>query len=218
MQTTGNLRAVRRRARHRAGAMGTFGAGIVGSLLIACGSNDGQASGVDGGNGGGAIGTPCTPTAEYQPNFDGFDLGSINTEVRSPGAPSGAPVCLAYHFQGRVTCPYGQDASGKAPAGASPCVTPDSKSVTGMVFPQCSARPAAKVVFWSCRCANVQGRTDDGSSYCACPSSMTCTQVVSSIGAVEDDISGAYCLPAGVAYDPNVPCLPVCDPSANPCS
>ncbi|HEY2364880.1 MAG TPA: hypothetical protein VGH87_00795, partial [Polyangiaceae bacterium] len=51
------------------------------------------------------IGTPCTPSEEYDEAFLGFDPGEIKIDTTSdPNV-----VCLVYHFRGRSTCPYGQD-------------------------------------------------------------------------------------------------------------
>jgi hypothetical protein len=195
-------------------------AAACGCAPLVCGACGAQSaagpSPVADGGGAHSIGMPCTPEAESNPMFNGYDLHQISLET-SPTTTSGQPVCIAYHFQGRVTCPYGQDATGKAPAGAAPCTTPRGP-VTVPVSPQCVDRPASVTVFWSCRCANTQGRTDDGATYCACPSSMSCVQAFTPIGAREEDISGAYCLALGAAFDAGASCSATCDPTAHPCS
>jgi hypothetical protein len=165
----------------------------------------------------GPVGTQCVPSTEDVATFDGFEVHEVNVVGPSSGSASGGTVCVVDHFQGRVTCPYGQDAQGHAPAGASPCSTPDGPAVVGAVHPWCTDRPASKVVTWSCRCANAQGDTNDGYPYCVCPASTTCTQLVPSVGAAEDDFSGAYCVPNGTQYDPAASCLVSCDPTAHPC-
>lgn len=86
-------------------------------------------------------------------------------------------VCLVNHFRGHVTRPASQ----------------------------CADRPAEKTVYRSCRCANSDGRTDDGARYCACPDDYSCTQLVSQIGP-GDAISGSYCIKRGTAYDPATAC------------
>lgn len=170
---------------------------------------------LDGGDAAAAavIGTPCLPSQETHSIFDGFDPSDLSLDQ----VPSGAPTCLVYHFRGLVTCPYGQNAAGQPPACASPCTTITGQPVVGQVTPQCTDRPASKVVLWSCRCANAQGATNDGDAYCTCPSSTTCTQVVSSLGASEDDFSGAYCLPPGIIADGGAICSVSCDPTTMPC-
>jgi hypothetical protein len=175
---------------------------------------DSSASAVEGGDAMEQIGTPCVPAAESNPTFDGFESTEISL---STGQPSGSPLCVAYHFRGLVTCPYGQSATGQAPAGASPCTTSSGQPVVGAVAAQCVDRPASKVVIWSCRCANASGTTTDGDVYCACPSGTTCAQAVASIGGAEDDLSGAYCLPPDVVIDGGVVCGLSCDPATTPC-
>ena len=61
------------------------------------------------------VGDPCTPEQEYEPSFIGFDEKEVNVESKSFQCQT--RICLANHFQGRVSCPYGQDADGKAPNG-----------------------------------------------------------------------------------------------------
>jgi hypothetical protein len=178
------------------------------SISAACG---------DAGFSPGPIGTPCAPLgAERDSTFVGFNKNELELATCQPEA-SGVPVCLAFHFQGRATCPYGQDANGRAPSGASPCKTPEGQPVTGAVEPQCVDRQASKVIFWSCRCANDQGLTNDGSSYCTCPGGTACTQVISSLGGAGAALAGAFCVRSDVAFDPNSACQTVCEPTAHPC-
>jgi hypothetical protein len=40
--------------------------------------------------------------------FNGFQASEVNLESNSPACRAG--TCLLNHFQGRVTCPYGQSA------------------------------------------------------------------------------------------------------------
>ncbi len=158
------------------------------------------------------IGAPCIPENEIEPSFTGF----VNEEISGAGAPSGAPVCLVYYFRGLITCPYGQSAD--AGSAVCACTTTTGKPVVGEVDPQCADRPAASTVFWSCRCANEQGGTSDGASYCTCPSSATCTQTISTIGATENgDYAGAYCLRNDALRDGGPTCARSCDPVAAPC-
>jgi hypothetical protein len=196
---------------------------ILAALLAACGGTTSPAAATDGGADSapsGAIGASCTPEIEQSPTFGGFRLNEVNLEENSPSC--GGAVCLVNHFEGLTTCPYGQDASGHPPPGASACVTP----VTGQpvapdpavgVPPQCTDRRPSSAVYCSCRCANADGRTDDGATYCTCPGSFTCTQLVTSIGTPGDTTSGAYCVEDGTNYDPRVSCPTLCDPSAQAC-
>jgi hypothetical protein len=52
------------------------------------------------------VGDPCVPEQEYDPTFLGFSAGEVNVESKSFDCET--RLCLANHFQGRVTCPYGQ--------------------------------------------------------------------------------------------------------------
>jgi hypothetical protein len=92
-------------------------------------------------------------------------------------------------------------------------VDPVNKS---RVLPQCTQRTAANAVYCSCRCANVNGATNDGANYCDCPDGFTCTQLVSSIGAMDQGLTGAYCVKNGTKYDPNQVCQS-CDPTHANC-
>jgi hypothetical protein len=203
--------------------------------LVACGSPDrpnpsyappldaspdvanrtGDASTLDGGaDAGPTIGTPCAPAQELATTFTGF-LFQEQSELQ---VPSGDPTCFVFHFQGLVTCPYGQNAAGQAPDGGSPCTTTDGKPVAGAVEPQCTNRRASQVVLWSCRCANVEGATNDGDVYCACPSGTTCAQEVTNGGSLQH-FSGGYCLPPSIVPDAgaSVSCDGTCDPTTAPC-
>jgi hypothetical protein len=163
---------------------------------------------------GALIGAPCLPSSENSTTFSGFQ----NAEVILVGnVPSGQPTCVVNHFRGLVTCPYGQSVTGQAPACAAPCTTLDGQPVTGTVSPQCVDRKASEVVVWSCRCANAAGHVNDGDSYCTCPASTVCAQLISSIGAAEDDVSGAYCLSPGSVLDGGPTCAVACNPATAPC-
>jgi hypothetical protein len=170
-----------------------------------------------------SVGTPCIPSEEYSATFSGFDVHELTLDQGNPAC--GAMVCLVNHFQGRVSCPYGQAADGKGPPPASPCtvpgsdagVTPKAPTFRGeTVDPQCADRSGAKAVYCSCRCANAQGKTDDGATYCACPSGFACTQVVAPLVS-GDPNAGGYCIPAGTAFDPNTSCANFCSPTRSAC-
>ncbi len=121
------------------------------------------------------------------------------------------------HFQGRVSCPYGQDTTGKAIAPAtSACALPGvGGKVTGLVDssgaastprsgfavkPQCTDRTTDKTVYCSCRCADING-TQSGGNFCNCPSGFACTQLVSSLSSGTDQgLTGAYCIKNGTAF------------------
>jgi hypothetical protein len=54
----------------------------------------------------GGVGDPCIPEDEYQNLFGGYSVTEVNVESRSFQCET--RVCLVNHFQGRVSCPYGQ--------------------------------------------------------------------------------------------------------------
>jgi hypothetical protein len=174
------------------------------------------------------IGAPCVPNDESGPTFQAFSVLGVSLAKGVVACATGA--CLVNHFQGRVTCPYGQTEPGMGPKGpnGSPaaaessqngCKTPGASlspvtatnmSVAGFPAGAVPAqitgtgagdRTANKTVYCSCRCANPEGKTDDGASYCTCPGGFSCTQLVTAIGA-DDDMAGAYCVLAGTTYEP----------------
>ncbi len=181
------------------------------------------------------VGDPCTPDEEYVANFAGFSAQEVNVESKSFQCRT--RLCLANHFQGRVSCPYGQDSSGHSPPGLSPndpnvngCVVPGTMTpidptlnpdgtpivpapkLGKTVQPQCLDRKTADAVYCSCRCANVDGKTDDGANYCTCPDGFSCTPkdgapLVSSIGAGDTGLTGYYCFKTNTDYDMGSSCI-----------
>jgi hypothetical protein len=161
------------------------------------------------------VGDPCTPEVEYNPAFAGFVEQEVSTEGESFQCES--RLCLVNHFQGRVSCPYGQDSNGNAiPPATQPCFTPGiGMPVTGplasngqpldamvgkAVSPQCTDRTADKTVYCSCRCADINGSQANG-NFCNCPDGFTCTQLVSSLSAASDQgLTGAYCIKNGTQF------------------
>lgn len=124
-------------------------------------------------------GDACTPSVEKDPAFRGFDEQEVTVETGSSQCALG--TCLVNHFRGRVT------------SGAQ-------------MTAQCTDRLAKDAVYCSCRCSNIEGKTDDGAEYCACPSGFTCSQLVTSIGEKNDITSGAYCIKAGTEYHAESAC------------
>lgn len=203
------------------------------------------------------VGDPCIPEEEYASDFLGFDDSEVNVESKSFQCLT--RLCLVNHFQGRVSCPYGQNASASTaltPSSASnpnfqcdgkgaptsqndPCCVPgvdqpvisdqDSASCPkvggtnvctsvpsgtshSVVNPQCSDRTAANAVYCSCRCANIDGQTNDGANYCTCPSGFTCSQLVSPIGNSNALLTGAYCIKQHTEYNKSTSCPSLCTP------
>ena len=149
----------------------------------------------------GGVGDPCIPEQEFDARFAGFDPGEVNVESRSFQCLT--RLCLVNHFRGRVTCPYGQS-----------CTTPgNGDNVVGAVQPQCTDRTAADAVYCSCRCANADGRTDDGANYCECPDAFQCTQLVNPVIGGDQNLVGGYCIKKGTEYNAASACTLSCDPN-----
>jgi hypothetical protein len=149
------------------------------------------------------VGDPCIPEQEYDPTYAGASYDEVGVVPSSFQCQT--RLCLINHFQGRVTCPYGQQANGSAIAGSpatAGCVTPGLQTnVTAAVQPQCIDRQTADAVYCSCRCENLNGGTDDGAVYCKCPSGFSCTQLVSSLGAgLDQGLTGGYCIRDNTAF------------------
>jgi hypothetical protein len=54
----------------------------------------------------GGVGDPCVPEDEYRQNFNGYQMTEVNVESKSFQCET--RVCIVNHFQGRVSCPFGQ--------------------------------------------------------------------------------------------------------------
>ncbi len=183
------------------------------AALAACSSST---TATPGANGSSSVGTACTPSAEKQPAYGGATEQEIGLDTGSMAC--GGALCLSNHFRGRVSCPYGQDKMGKALSGSTACVLPGTATpVTAAVNPQCTDRTPANSVYCSCRCANVDGKTDDGATYCACPQGFGCEQLEPSIGAANATTAGAYCVKAGTSFDKANACSATCDANTHAC-
>jgi hypothetical protein len=177
------------------------------------------------------VGDPCIPEQEYNTDFNGFDEQEVNVESKSFTCQT--RLCLVNHFRGRVSCPYGQDENKNPPRSTdgkdfngqpvAACVVPGTnQAIEGntadtkkksFVSPQCSDRTADKAVYCSCRCANIDGKTDDGANYCTCPDGFACEQLVTSIGQGDTGLTGAYCIKNGSKYVRGNACSNCLDPT-----
>lgn len=155
----------------------------------------------------GGVGDPCVPEDEYTPTFSGFGEPEANVESRSFQCET--RVCIVNHFQGRVSCPYGQNChdlgvTDTTVCPATPpainkglCQTPDGQPVTVSVAAQLLARRADSTVYCSCRCEGA----DSTAKYCSCPSGYTCTALIPDLGLGKANLAGKYCLKNGTVWD-----------------
>jgi hypothetical protein len=152
------------------------------------------------------VGDPCVPEDEYSDTFSGFALSEVSTESRSFQCQS--RLCMVNHFQGRVSCPYGQLQSGGGctlPGGAEPVLT--------VVKPQLLDRRADDAVYCSCRCDG----SDPNARYCECPSGFSCSRVVPDFALGQDQLPGSYCVRAGSEYAPVALGPDTCDAAVANC-
>jgi hypothetical protein len=201
------------------GAGGGSGAsGGAGGSTSSSGSSGGSTK--DSGGESVPVGAPCITSNDLSPNWPGFSSALIAIDTHNPGC--GGLPCIRNHFQGLLTCPYGQTADGGPPPGAdagcvvpgtSTPVRPDLPDHDESVLPWCVSRPPGVTVICSCRCADAEGKTDDDAGpYCTCPTGFSCTPLDP-----EGPAAGSYCIPTGSAYDAGGGCGPVCDPTSHPC-
>ena len=141
----------------------------------------------------GDVGAPCVPEEEYLDDFSGFAANEVSTESRSYQCET--RVCLINHFQGRVTCPYGQT-DGKDSERA--CYVPGTtRRVAAAVDPQLVKRRSDDAVYCSCRCKG----PDKDARYCECPSGYQCEEVVPEVALGKRQLVGSYCVREGTTYD-----------------
>lgn len=142
----------------------------------------------------GGVGDPCVPEEEFLKDFSGFSLEQTNVESRSFQCET--RICLVNHFEGRVSCPYGQ----KDPAAGvtNPCHIPGSADpITVAVPPQRVKRRADDSVYCSCRC----GGPDKNARYCDCPSGYGCVKLIDDLSLGSGQLAGSYCIKDGTPYD-----------------
>ena len=167
----------------------------------------------------GGVGDPCTPEDEYQKTFAGYAVTEANIESRSFQCET--RLCLVNHFQGRVSCPYGQ--SGVSAGTQTSTTETDYCHIPGTadknsrinvdVLPQLTGRRADDAVYCSCRCDG----PDPNARYCKCPSGYTCTELLKDIGLGSSELAGSYCIKEGTAYSASTALSARCDPKKQDC-
>jgi hypothetical protein len=175
-------------------------------LLLACGVLSSTLAACESG-----VGDPCVPEEEYLETFSGFSAEEVVAETRSLQCET--RVCLVNHFQGRVSCPYGQTA--QQTASGPRCVVPGGVTpVQEEVSPQLLARRADDAVYCSCRCDG----PDKNARYCECPTGFSCEQVIPKLGIGKEQLAGSYCIREGTRYNRSgTNFAEVCDPSRKNC-
>ncbi len=158
----------------------------------------------------GGVGDPCIPEDEYRQQVPGYAVTEVNVESRSFQCET--RVCLVNHFQGRVSCPYGQTESQAAACQepGAPC-TADSglgcrvpgtngenpnDRIQVAVAGQLLERRADDAVYCSCRCDG----PDDNARYCECPSGYACVELVEDLQLGPGQLAGSYCIKEGTRY------------------
>jgi hypothetical protein len=153
------------------------------------------------------VGDPCTPEDEYQTRFSGYSVKEANVESRSFQCET--RVCLVNHFQGRVSCPYGESDEQIAlrPGAGQPltegCSVPGTSGARAedrievQVEPQLVERRAERAVYCSCRCDG----PDSNAKYCECPSGYACVELVKDLGLGSGQLAGSYCVKDGTEYN-----------------
>jgi len=157
----------------------------------------------------GGVGDPCIPEDEYTSTFSGFGEAEANVESRSFQCET--RVCIANHFRGRVSCPYGQTedvanaavaavAAGTKPSSdppPGPCYIPSSGDpVKVAVDAQLLNRQSATTVYCSFRWEG----PDKNAVYCQCPSGYSCLPLVPDLNLGQAQLVGQYCLKNGTEY------------------
>jgi hypothetical protein len=142
-----------------------------------------------------ALGESCLPPDELLGDFMGYSVSDVSVVKGTTECASN--VCLVNHFQGRVSCPYGQ--TDQETLNDPQCFVPGTNlAVTVAVDAQLTQRRAEDAVICSCRC--------DGpgpGEFCECPGGMECAPLIDEIGLPgSESLAGSYCVPAGTVYDP----------------
>jgi hypothetical protein len=201
--------------------------GILGSLSFACSPP--------------AVGDPCTPEREFASDLGGANASDLSIDVNSVQCET--RVCLQHYFQGRVSCPYGNDNAtgqtgqcrqvgdrrglyriGGTADGALCCPIlgdKEEKPIKAPVSAQCTKRDAHEAVYCSCRCDVPDDPEIDKSlvQLCECPSGFTCKPLCGkeNCGLVPKGKWGSYCVrDQWKDYNPDRDFLTSCGPEKKP--
>jgi hypothetical protein len=153
----------------------------------------------------GGVGDPCLPEDEFYSDFSGYSRSEVNFE--SGSLQCRTRTCLVNHFQGRVSCPFGQDDAALDLPANDPrrCRLPGtsgedpSDAVSVPVDPWKVDRTPDAAVYCSCRCAG----PDKSARYCECPSGFVCEELVKEFGVQRRELAGSYCVKQGTEFEPS---------------
>lgn len=177
----------------------------------------------------GGVGDPCTPEDEYRQSFNGYAVTEVNVESKSFQCET--RVCIVNHFQGRVSCPYGQTedildsgATPKSPTDPARCRIPGTNGKhcldqSGTKSADCPADGSgtnideitvpvqSQLIDRNAQdtvyCSCRCAGPDPAAKYCECPSGYACTELVRELGLPgKAELAGSYCVKNGTVYDP----------------
>jgi hypothetical protein len=183
---------------------------VISCLLVAfgCGDSEGEANATDTS----PLGDSCFLGDEAVVGFNSYALTEVAL-VQNPLDCGDSPVayCMGYHFQGRITCPYGQTQQeidtlpGDDPARCRMADLEGNVTSVASDFPadpQLVERRAEDVVYCTCQCEG----GDPSIDYCACPSGWECLNPYDTPGFL-----AKYCVRPGSEYDRTMPPSGVCE-------
>jgi hypothetical protein len=177
----------------------------------------------------GGVGDPCTPEDEYRQSFNGYAVTEVNVESKSFQCET--RVCIVNHFQGRVSCPYGQlpeivdpGPMQKPPSDTARCRIPGTNGKhcldqSGTKSVDCSEAGAttnideitvpvqSQLIYRNAQdtvyCSCRCAGPDPAAKYCECPSGYACQELVRELGLPgKAELAGSYCVKNGTVYDP----------------
>ncbi|HKO46987.1 MAG TPA: hypothetical protein VJV79_04650 [Polyangiaceae bacterium] len=136
------------------------------------------------------MGSYCVSDEEYALDFAGHSVKDVT--VNDHTSMCATNVCIQNHFQGRVSCPFGQA------QGGTDCLAAGSyDSVAVPVAPQLLARPWFAASICSCQCAG-----PGPGPFCTCPDYMQCEHLIDEPAEGTNPLAGSYCISQGTQYDP----------------
>lgn len=168
----------------------------------------------------GGVGDPCIPEDEYRENFAGFKLSEENIESRSFQCKT--RVCLVNHFQGRVSCPQGQQAPVNCVGNPDICQGEEKCVDAGAIVIDCNPTPCSDPDADALDCNQPDGTNvacggrvcDEDGRFCHCQTgdcpenyqceNNQCVTRVCSLGDPESDSAHCYVPGTSIPVVPEV--------------